>query len=85
MKDGANIASIRFTNNCDNDVPLKHKCNCSITDTDNDVFEIVTGVLQGNTLATHFFIICLDYVLRMSIDLIKINGHILKKKQMVSR
>ena len=26
-------------------------------------FEIVAGVLQGDTLAPHMFIICLDYIL----------------------
>ena len=30
--------------------------------------DIVAGVLQGDTLAPHLFIICLDYVLRTSID-----------------
>ena len=38
---------------------------------DTDYFDIVAGVLQGDTLAPYVFIICLDYVLRTSID--KIN------------
>ena len=38
---------------------------------DTDYFNIVTGVLQGETLAPYLFIICLDHVLRMSIDLMK--------------
>ena len=43
-------------------------------DGDTDYFDIVAGVLQGDTLAPYLFIICLDYVLRMSIDIIKVNG-----------
>ena len=35
-------------------------------DRDADYFDIVAGVLQGDTLAPYLFIICLDYVLRMS-------------------
>ena len=31
------------------------------------IFGIVTGVLQGNTLAPNLFVICLDYKLRISI------------------
>ena len=40
----------------------------SSLDGDTDYFDIVTGVLQGNTLAPYLFIICLDYALRTSID-----------------
>ena len=36
-----------------------------------DYFDIVAVVLKGDTLVTHNFIICLDYVLRMSIDKMK--------------
>ena len=39
------------------------------------------GVLQGDTLAPYLFIICLDYVLRTSIDKIKENGFELTKKR----
>ena len=39
-----------------------------------DFFNIVAGVLQGDTLAPYLFIICLDYVLRTSIDLMKEYG-----------
>ena len=35
---------------------------------DIDYFNIVAGVLQGDTLAPYLFIICLDYVLRTLID-----------------
>ena len=38
-----------------------------------DFFDIVTGVLQGDTLAPYLFMICLDYVLWMSVDLMKEN------------
>ena len=40
-------------------------------DRDTDYFDIVAGVLQGDTLAPYLFIICLDHVLRMSIDKMK--------------
>ena len=39
-----------------------------------DYFDIVAGVLQGDTLAPYLYIICLDYVVRTSIDKIKENG-----------
>ena len=41
----------------------------------------MAGVLQGNTLAPYLFIICLDYVLRTSIDKIKEYGFELTKKR----
>ena len=44
-------------------------------------FDIVAGVLQGDTLAPYLFIISLDYVLRTSIDKIKENGFELIKKR----
>ena len=50
-------------------------------DGDIDYFDIVAGVLQGDTLATYVFIICLDYVLRKSIDKFKENGFELTKKK----
>ena len=37
-------------------------------DGDTDYFDIVAGILQGDTLAPYLFIICLDNVLRTSID-----------------
>ena len=42
-------------------------------DGDTEYFDIVAGVLQGDTLAPFLFIICLDYVLRTSIDKIREN------------
>ena len=46
---------------------------------DTDLFDIVTGVLQEDTLATYLFIVCLDYVLWTLIDLMKENGFTLAK------
>ena len=46
---------------------------------DSYFFDIVTRILQGDTLAPFLFIICLDYVLRTSIDLIKKNEFTFKK------
>ena len=50
-------------------------------DRDTDYFDIVAGVLQGDTLAPYLFIICLDYELRKSIDKIKENGFEVTKKR----
>ena len=50
-------------------------------DGDTEYFDIVAGVLQGDTLAPYLFIICLDYVLRTSIDKIKENSFDLTKKR----
>ena len=38
-----------------------------------DFFDIVAGVLQGDTFTPYLFVISLDYVLRTLIDLIKEN------------
>ena len=48
---------------------------------DTEYFDIVAGVLQGDTLAPYLFISCLNYVLRTSIDKIKENGFELTKKR----
>ena len=48
---------------------------------DTDYFYIVASVLQGDTLAPYLFIICLDYVFRTSIDLMKDNGLKLAKER----
>ena len=50
-------------------------------DGDTDFFDIVAGVLPGDTLAPYLFIICLDNVLWTSIDKIKENGFELTKKR----
>ena len=43
-------------------------------DGDTDFFDIVAGVLHEDTLTAYVVTICLDYVQRTSIDLIKENG-----------
>ena len=48
-------------------------------DGDTDFFDIIAGVLQGDTLAPFLFIICLDYVLRTSVDKINELGFTLTK------
>ena len=50
-------------------------------DGDTEYFDIVAGVLQGDTLAPYLFIICLDFVLTRSIDEIKENSYELTKKR----
>ena len=47
---------------------------------ETNYFEIVAGVLQGNTLAPYLFIICINYVLPTSIDKIKENYFKLTKE-----
>ena len=50
-------------------------------DGDAEYFDIVAGILQGHTLAPYLFIICLDNVLKTSIDKIKENSFELTKKR----
>ena len=57
------------------------KVKVRLPDGDTDYFNIVAGVLQGDTLVPYLFIICLDYVLRTSIDKIRENGFELTKKR----
>ena len=47
------------------------KVNVRSPDGDTGYFDILTGVLQGDTLATYLFIIFLDYVLRTCFDIMK--------------
>ena len=49
-------------------------------DGDIDYFDIVARVFQGDTLVSFLFIICLDYILQMLIDLMEEN-RIAKKGQ----
>ena len=48
-------------------------------DGDTDYFDIVAGLLHGDTFAPYLFIICLDYVLRTSLNKIKEEGFKLTK------
>ena len=48
---------------------------------ETEYFDIVAGVLQGDTLPPYHFITCLDHVLRTSIHKIKENGFELTKKR----
>ena len=50
-------------------------------DENTDYFDIVADVLQGDTLAPYLFIICLDYMLRKSINFMKENGFKLAKER----
>ena len=51
------------------------------TDGDIDFFGIGAGCMQGGALVPYMLMICLDYILLMSVDLIKENGFTLKKKR----
>ena len=57
----------------------KVKVRCS--DGNTDYFNIVAGVLQGDILAPYLFIICVDYLLRTSIDKMKENSFNLTKER----
>ena len=59
----------------------KTKVKVRSLDGDTEYFDIVAGVLQKETLAPYLFIICLDYVLRTSIDKIRENSCELTKKR----
>ena len=62
------------------------KIKVRFPDGDTDDFDIVAGVLQVVTQAPYLFIICINYVIRTSIDKIKENGFKLtKKKQKLPR
>lgn len=49
-------------------------------DGETDPIDIVAGILQGDTLAPFLFIIVIDYVLRISVDLISNKGLELKPR-----
>ena len=55
--------------------------NSDSPDGDTEYFDIVAGVLQGDKRVPYLFIICLDYVLRTSIDKIRENDFELIKKR----
>ena len=50
-------------------------------DGDKDFFNIVAGVLRKGTSVPYLFILCQDYILQTSIDLIKENGFTLKNQE----
>ena len=50
-------------------------------DGETDFFDIVAGVLQGDTLAPFLFILVLDYVLRISMDENNTKGLLLKPRR----
>ena len=57
------------------------KVKVNSPDGETEYFDIVTGVLQGDMLSPYPFIICVDYVLKTSIDKIRENGFELAKKR----
>ena len=57
------------------------KVKARSSDGDTEYFDFIAGVLQGDMLAPYLFIICLDYVLRTSIDKIREKGFELTKKR----
>ena len=57
------------------------KVKVSSLDGETDYFNIAASVLQGDVLAPYLFIICLDYVLRTSIDIMKDNDFKLAKER----
>ena len=57
------------------------KVKVRLLDGDTEYFDIVPGVLQGDTLAPYPFVICLDYVLKTLIDKIRENGFEMIKKR----
>ena len=57
------------------------KAIVSSPNVDTDYFDIVAGVLQGDTFAQFLFIICQENILQRSIDLMKENSLTLKKKK----
>ena len=57
------------------------KVKACFQDGDTDYFDIVACVQQGDTLALCLFIICLDYVLRISIDKMKDSSFKLAKER----
>ena len=50
-------------------------------DGDTDFFDVISGVLQGDTLAPYLFVICLDYALRKAFDSNKELGFTLSKRR----
>ena len=78
------IAQILLANGLPKEIRMIYwntKVKVRSPDVDTDYFDIVVGVLQGDTLAAYLFIISLDYIPRTSIDKIKENGFKLIKER----
>ena len=75
------IWSTKRKHSSNNDSLWKHQSENRLPDGDTEYFDIVAGVLEGDTVAPYPFIIFLDYVLRTSIDKITENGFELTKKR----
>ena len=60
---------------------LNTKAMVHSPDGNTEYFHIIVGVLQGDKSVSYMLIVCLDYVLWTSIDLIKENGFIKKNKK----
>ena len=52
-------------------------------DGDTEYLDILAGVLEGDTLAPYLFIICVDYVIRTSIDKTRESSFELTKKRSI--
>ena len=88
-KDGANTTNVWSPQATVTAIMKLYKITRALVcspNSDTDLFDIIIGVLQGDTLVPYMFIICLDYVLWMLIDLIKEKDFTLKKdkKLMIS-
>ena len=67
-----------------NAITMLYQDTCSVVrspDGNTEFFDIIVGVLQGDTLAPYIFIICLDYVLRIALDENKELGLTLTKQK----
>ena len=66
-----------------NAIMIAYKDTKSIVRSDDGDTEFIniTGVLQGDTLAPFLFIICLDYVLKMSLDRDNVLGFTLSERK----
>ena len=62
---------------------LKRNMKVKVSDGDTNFFDINAGVRQGDALGPYLCRICQDYVLQMSIDLIKENGFTQKNVRFV--
>ena len=78
----SSLWSLQRNRRSHNDALRKHESKVRDPDVDSDFFDIVAGVLQGDTLSPYLFIIWLDYVLWTSINLMKENGFTLETEYM---